>query len=130
MIQMDRKLAIVAGGGAVMGLLLSLAVTAPGRASGDAMARQQAEALAALTAGVERMEARIGAVDAQIEGIGTKAREIDSVVGSLSAAFSMGDPKLAALYQRIAILEEALAEGQAEVYLPAVYLGEPRAAVE
>jgi hypothetical protein len=125
MIQMDRRLTIAAGGGAVMGLLLSLAVTAPGRASGDALARQQAETLAALTAGVESVEARIGAMDAHLEGIGTKAREIDTIVGSLGAAFSMGDPKLTALYARMAALEEALAHGQAEAYLPALHLGEP-----
>jgi hypothetical protein len=71
------------GGGAVMGLLLSLAVTAPGRASGDALERQQAETLAALTAGVESVEARIGAMDSHLEGIGTKAREVDTIVGSL-----------------------------------------------
>jgi hypothetical protein len=111
MIQMDRRLAIAAGGGVVMGFLLSLAVSAPGRASGDALARQQAETLAALTAGVESVEARIGAVDAHLEGIGTKAREIDTIVGSLSAAFSMGDPKLTALYARMAALEEALGRG-------------------
>jgi hypothetical protein len=130
MIQVDPRLTIAAGGGAVMGLLLSLAVTAPGRASGDALARQQAETLAALTAGVGSVEARIGALDAHLDGIGTKARGIDTVVGSLSAAFSMGDPKLTALYARIAALEEALADGQATAYLPAAYLGEPRASAE
>jgi hypothetical protein len=52
------------------------------------------------------------------------------IVGSLGAAFSMGDPKLTALYARIAALEEALAHGQAEVYLPGRHLGEPLASAD
>jgi hypothetical protein len=42
-------------------------------------------------------------MDGHLEGVGSW--EIDTIVGSLGAAFSMGDPKLTALCARMAALE-------------------------
>lgn len=112
MMQFDRKLAMVAGGGAVLGLLIGLAVNAPGRAlEAREMARQDA-AITALTEGIDGMAYKIAAMDAHLDEIGVKARQIDGMVGALSAAFSHGDPKLLVLYERIDTLERMLADAE------------------
>jgi hypothetical protein len=116
MMQFDKTLAMAAGGGAVLGLLIGLAINAPGRALEAQEAARHEAAFTALAEGIDGMAYRIAAMDAHLDEIGVKARQIDGMVGALSAAFSHGDPKLLVLYERIDALERMLADAAGEPF--------------